>query len=87
MLVLSRKPGEEIIIDDHIRVTIVSIKGDRIRVGITAPEAVSVDRAEVHERRHSFVDMNVSPKLVGASDTSVRLHQTTIIPQGEAASN
>ena len=51
MLVLTRKVGEEIIIGDNIRVKIVSIKGDRIRVGIEAPNTVQVDRAEIHERK------------------------------------
>ena len=51
MLVLSRRPGEEIVIGDNIRVTILAVNGDHIRLGITAPPAVTVDRQEVHERR------------------------------------
>jgi carbon storage regulator len=54
MLVLSRRIGEEIIINDNIRVTIVAVKGDRVRLGIVAPREVTVDRAEVHERRQGF---------------------------------
>lgn len=54
MLVLSRRVGEEIIIDDNIRVTVVAVKGDRVRLGIVAPRDVSVDRSEVHERRLQF---------------------------------
>ncbi|GEM_PF-2331477 len=64
MLVLSRRPGEEIIIDGNIRVTVVSVKGDRIRIGIAAPESVTVDRAEVHMRRNEFA--GDGPVLVGA---------------------
>ncbi len=56
MLVLSRRPGEEIIIDGKIRVTVVSVKGDRVRIGVDAPGDVPVDRAEVHKRRHEFGD-------------------------------
>ena len=56
MLVLSRKIGEEIVIDGRIRVVITSIKGDKIRVGITAPPDVRVDRAEVHQRRAEFAE-------------------------------
>lgn len=55
MLVLSRRPGEEIIINGNIRVTVVSVKGDRVRVGIAAPGDIPVDRAEVHQRRGEFV--------------------------------
>ena len=54
MLVLSRRIGEEIIINDNIRVTVVAVKGDRVRLGIVAPREVTVDRSEVHERRAQF---------------------------------
>ena len=54
MLVLTRKDGQEIVIDDRIRITIVAVKGDRVRVGITAPPEVRVDRDEVHERVREF---------------------------------
>jgi len=54
MLVLSRRIGEEIIINDNIRVTIVAVKGDRVRLGVVAPRDVTVDRSEVHERRMQF---------------------------------
>jgi carbon storage regulator len=50
MLVLTRKPGEEIVIDGHIRITIVGVKGDRIRVGVEAPPHVRVNREEVRRR-------------------------------------
>lgn len=49
MLVLSRKKDESIIINDHIRVTIVEIRGDKVRLGIDAPKDVSVHRREVYE--------------------------------------
>ena len=55
MLVLSRRIGEEIIINDNIRVTVVAVKGDRVRLGIVAPREVTVDRSEVHERRMQFL--------------------------------
>jgi len=51
MLVLTRRVGEEIIIGGDIRVTVVAIKGDRVRIGVSAPDFVRVDRQEVHERR------------------------------------
>lgn len=51
MLVLTRRVGEQIVIDGNIRLTVVSIKGDRIRLGIEAPPSVVVDRQEVHDRR------------------------------------
>jgi carbon storage regulator len=56
MLVLTRKIGEEIIIDGRIRVTVTQIKGDKVRLGIDAPAEVPVDRQEVHERRRQFAE-------------------------------
>ena len=49
MLVLSRKKDESIIINDHIRVTVVEIRGDKVRLGIDAPKDVTVHRREVYE--------------------------------------
>ena len=57
MLVLSRKANRTIVIDDAVRVTVIGIKGDRVRLGIEAPPEVTVDRAEVHDRRMRFVDV------------------------------
>ena len=49
MLVLSRKKNESIIINDHITVTVVEIRGDKVRLGIDAPKDVTVHRREVYE--------------------------------------
>jgi carbon storage regulator len=51
MLVLTRRVGESIVIAGDIRVAIVSIRGDRVRLGVAAPPDVRVDRLEIHERR------------------------------------
>ena len=49
MLVLSRQRDESIMIGDSIVVTIVDIRGDKVRLGITAPSEVPVHRQEVYE--------------------------------------
>lgn len=49
MLVLSRRKDETIMIGDTIEITIVDIKGDTVRVGITAPRSVAVHRKEIYE--------------------------------------
>jgi len=49
MLILSRKPGESIVIDGRIRVKIVRVEGDVVKVGIEAPSDVPVHRQEVYE--------------------------------------
>jgi carbon storage regulator len=54
MLVLTRRLGEEIVIDGNISVSIMAIQGNKVRVGIAAPDSVTVDRREVHERRLAF---------------------------------
>jgi carbon storage regulator len=51
MLVLTRRAGETIVIGGAVRVTVVAVKGGRVRLGVTAPLSVCVDRSEVHERR------------------------------------
>ncbi len=51
MLVLTRRVGEVIVIDGGIRLAVVSVQGDKVRIGIEAPPEVRVDRQEVHARR------------------------------------
>ena len=50
MLVLTRKLNEAIVIGENIVVTVIDIRGDKIRLGIEAPKHVSVHRREVHDR-------------------------------------
>ncbi|MCC7474633.1 MAG: carbon storage regulator CsrA [Pirellulales bacterium] len=49
MLVLSRQRDESIIIGDNIVITVVDVRGDKVRLGIEAPREVSVHRREVYE--------------------------------------
>ena len=49
MLVLSRQRDETIMIGDDIEITIVDVRGDKVRLGITAPPHVPVHRKEVYE--------------------------------------
>ncbi|MCA9049021.1 MAG: carbon storage regulator CsrA [Planctomycetaceae bacterium] len=49
MLVLSRQRDETIIIGDSIRITIVEVRGDKVRIGIDAPKDVTVHRQEVYD--------------------------------------
>lgn len=49
MLVLSRQRDETIMIGDEVEVTIVDIRGDKVRLGITAPRHIQVHRKEVYE--------------------------------------
>ncbi|MEX0700530.1 MAG: carbon storage regulator CsrA [Planctomycetales bacterium] len=49
MLVLSRKKNESIVIDENIVITVVEIRGDKVRLGIQAPKEVPVHRNEIYE--------------------------------------
>jgi carbon storage regulator len=54
MLVLTRRLGETIVIDGCMKITVLALKGDRIRIGVTAPRDITVDRHEAPERRSEF---------------------------------
>ena len=51
MLILTRRIGETIIINDNITVTVLGVKGCQVRLGINAPKDVSVDRQEIHDKK------------------------------------
>ncbi|HEY1191743.1 MAG TPA: carbon storage regulator [Gemmata sp.] len=51
MLALTRRIGEELVIDGGIRVVVVGVLGGQVRLGVIAPNAVRVDRGEVNTRR------------------------------------
>lgn len=48
MLVLGRKKGESIVIDDNIEITVTAIEGDMVRLGISAPKHITIHRKEVY---------------------------------------
>lgn len=54
MLVLSRHADEEIIIGEDIRIVVVEIRGDRVRLGIEAPKEVPIHRLEIKEQVDRF---------------------------------
>ncbi len=61
MLVLTRRLGESVVIEGGIRVTVVAVKGNKVRLGISAPDSVRVDRQEVHERVADWLDLPAEP--------------------------
>ncbi len=50
LLILTRKAGEKLVINDDIVITILEFKGNQVRVGIDAPDEVSILREEVYDR-------------------------------------
>ena len=49
MLVLTRKPGESVVIGNDIRVTVVNIRGNKVRLAFDAPDDVTIHREEIYE--------------------------------------
>jgi carbon storage regulator len=52
MLVLTRKSNQSIMIGDHIEVSVLSVMGDKVRIGIQAPQDIPVFRTEIYEEIH-----------------------------------
>ena len=70
MLVLSRKKNESIIINDHITVTVVEIRGDKVRLGIDAPKDVTVHRREVYEAIQNQNKLREAPQAAPEAGVS-----------------
>ncbi len=51
MLILTRRPAETIYIGEQITVTVLGVVGNQVRFGIEAPRSITIDRAEIHERK------------------------------------
>jgi carbon storage regulator len=66
MLILSRRVGEEIVIGGNIRVVVVGGKGKAVRLGVSAPPSVRVDRGEIAERRRRFPEGHEGPAVPSA---------------------
>ena len=75
MLVLTRKLGESIAIDDHIKIVVVQIKGKQVRLGIKAPKETKIHREEVYK---AIQDQNTEASqadLDSISDLASELHK------------
>lgn len=64
MLILTRKPGETIRIGEDIEVVVLGVKGNQVRIGVTAPRDTEVHREEIYERIHGS-EADRLPKAVG----------------------
>lgn len=72
MLVLSRKKGETIVIQDQIELTILSVDGDTVKVGISAPKHVDIFRKEVYLSIQESNRESVAPQ---PSDLNALIHR------------
>jgi len=83
MLVLARQRDETIMIGNDVEVTVVDIRGDKVRLGITAPKHVSVHRKEVYDaiRRENRAASRVRPEhLHGLPGSRPMQPRTTVVP-------
>ncbi len=70
MLVLTRKQNEEIVIGEHIRVSVVEVRGKRVRLGITAPAEIPILRTEVDPDAGTHPDIEMSGGIRTAAGCS-----------------
>ena len=75
MLVLSRKKGESIVIQDQIEVTILGVEGDTVRIGISAPKHIDIFRKEVYA---SIQEVNRDSATPSISDIKALMKQLNI---------
>jgi len=68
MLVLARKKGQSIVIAERIKITVLEIKGDQVRLGIEAPQDLSVYREEIYEQilKENIIATGIDVKAVEA---------------------
>jgi len=71
MLVLSRKKNESIVINNDIVITVVEIRGDKVRLGIAAPKDVPVHREEVYQAIHGTMPPQIP--IAGAAEATGRV--------------
>lgn len=62
MLILTRRVGETLMIGDSVTVTVLGVKGNQVRLGITAPRDVTVHREEIFQRIHPEGEAAAAPK-------------------------
>ena len=85
MLVLTRRPGESIVIGDGIKLTVVSIGPGRVKIGIDAPAHVRIDREEIHARiLHEQERSSDVLAMVEATASGSHCDQNTMLTSGSS---
>ncbi|NJC74189.1 carbon storage regulator CsrA [Planosporangium thailandense] len=80
MLVLTRRPGESVVVGDDVVITVLDVRGDVVRLGIKAPRSVQVHREEVYLELRKVNQEAASP-----SDGAVEALTRRLRPGGEKA--
>lgn len=72
MLILTRRIGETLIIGDEVKVTVLGIKGNQVRIGVDAPKEISVHREEIYDRiQKEKLDPSHTSEEVGSTDANI----------------
>jgi len=82
MLVLSRQRDETIVIGDEIEITVVDIRGDKVRLGITAPTRIAVHRKEVYD---AITKENAEAARLAGEDVAALAQTITAGPSKKAS--
>jgi carbon storage regulator len=69
MLILTRRPGESVMIGDKVTTRVLGVKGGQVRLGFSAPANVAVHREEVYERIRAETASDTSQPELATSDT------------------
>lgn len=71
MLILTRRIGETLIIGDDVKITVLGVRGNQVRIGVDAPRNVSVHRKEIYDQVHNRpndTDSNLEPKNLASNE-------------------
>lgn len=60
MLILTRKIGESLLIGDNVEITVLSVRGNQVKLGVNAPKEISVHREEIYQRIKALASEDAS---------------------------
>lgn len=68
MLILTRRIGETLMIEDNVKIKVLDVRGNQVRIGVEAPKDVSVHREEIYQRIQREKMMNLEKAVTGEQD-------------------
>lgn len=83
MLILTRRPAETIYIGEQVTVTVLGVVGNQVRFGIEAPRSITIDRAEIHERKKRAALGNANGNIAPAHGPNGNLASAPVVEEDE----
>jgi carbon storage regulator len=83
MLILTRRPAETIYIGEQVTVTVLGVVGNQVRFGIEAPRSITIDRAEIHERKKRAALGNANGNIAPAQGPNGNLASAQVVEEDE----